>query len=125
MVVPGGCWCWWVLAGGVGLTSVGKDARIVRIAARRQRAAAAFHLPLDGNPSLPGVSLPQGETTVNVHGTLNGFTKLASKLCSPSIPYKFDAATAELNSLTKQVGGAWHALTLAAGGAGGAGCVLH
>ena len=45
---------------------------------------------------------------MNVHGTLNGFSKLASKMCSPSIPYKFDASTAELNSLAKQVGGlAW------------------
>lgn len=47
----------------------------------------------------------QGEVVVRVYGGKNGFAAVLSKMCSPGTPQKFDAATAELANLAKQVGG--------------------
>lgn len=45
----------------------------------------------------------QGEAVVKVYGNMSGIAKLASKVCSPGTPMKFDDSTKELTSLAKQV----------------------
>jgi len=47
----------------------------------------------------------QDEAVVKVYGSMNGIMKLASKMCSPGTPLKFDASINELTNLAKQVGG--------------------
>ncbi len=40
-----------------------------------------------------------------MYGHMSGIAKLASKVCSPGTPLKFDESTRELTSLAKQVRG--------------------
>lgn len=58
-------------------------------------------------PQLACSTLPcetlQGEAVVKVYGHMSGVAKLASKVCSPGTPLKFDETTQLLASLAKQV----------------------
>ncbi|KAI7842069.1 hypothetical protein COHA_004266 [Chlorella ohadii] len=47
-------------------------------------------------------AMDQGEAVVKVYGHMSGIAKLASKVCSPGTPLKFDESTRELTSLAKQ-----------------------
>ncbi|PSC73896.1 Serine threonine-kinase CTR1 isoform A [Micractinium conductrix] len=47
-------------------------------------------------------AMDQGEAVVKVYGAASGIMKLASKMCSPGTPLKFDAFISELTSLAKQ-----------------------